>query len=213
MVLKYFLPERDFSFKQLDKMSHKQPGKGTWWPPMLIELQNLGLAVKCLEAFDYERFYQQGEPYVRSAYPSEVADYYLKRSNLNEIKPLIPDFLRQVSPQPRTATMTDLNRLLDDGWLVGVDLNARILNDQPGFSSHMVVIFSRANDNYWLHDPGLPPKSNRQISRQKFARSWFWAGRQTAGLVPLKDLKIDFCLQKVRCFIVIIVQISTLWQT
>lgn len=46
IILKYFLPERDFSYDQLDKMSRYRLGKSTWWPPMLLELQKLDLEVK-----------------------------------------------------------------------------------------------------------------------------------------------------------------------
>jgi hypothetical protein len=190
IMLKYFLPERDFSYGQLDEMSQKQPGKGTWWPPMLMELVDMGLNVKCIEGFDYRRFYKEGETYVKSIYRTETAAYYLKHSNLTEIRPMVPDFLQKVDVEARPASFDDLDGLLADGWLVGIDLNAAVLNDlkREDYLGHMVVIFKADKDNFWLHDPGLAPHPNRQVSRQKLADAWFWSGRKNAGLVAVKKL-------------------------
>lgn len=188
IMLKYFLPEREFSYEQLDRMSRKQPGKGTWWPPMLIELQKLGLRVKCVEGFSYEEFYKDGESYVRRLYGSETAQYYLEHSNLRQIRPLIPGFLEKIRVENRPATFQDLDWLLDNGWLAGIDLNAAVLNDlkRSDYVGHMVVVFDKAGSDYWLHDPGLKPMPNRRVPRQKLSEAWFWAGPETAGIVGLK---------------------------
>lgn len=181
------MPERDFSFEQLDRMSQKQPNKGTWWPPMLIEIHKLGLLVKNIESFDYNRFYEEGEAYVRSIYPKDTAQYYLDKSNLNDIKPLIPEFMEKTEIENRAATIEDIDRLLAGGWLVGIDLNSRTLNNAGGYSSHMVVIFDADKHSFWLHDPGLKPSPNRKVSRHKLAEAWFYSGRNNAGLVALRS--------------------------
>jgi len=188
IMLKYFLPELEFTYDHLDVMSQKQSGKGTWWPPMLIELQKLGLRVKCIEGFDYKNFYETGEPYVRSIYRPEAADYYLKHSNLMEIRHIVPDFLKKVDVDARPATGEDLGALLVDGWLVGIDLNAAVLNDlkRDDYVGHMVVVFDADKNNYWIHDPGLKPMPNRHVSRRKLEDAWFWSGHKNAGIVAVK---------------------------
>lgn len=186
IMLKYFMPEREFSYDQLDEMSQKRTGKGTWWLPLLLELNRLEIAVKNIGRFDYKQFYRDGETYVRRIYPKETADYHLNRTNLNAIKPYIPEFLKNIEFESRPAVPSDIDKLLAQGWLVALALNSRTLNNQPGFVGHVVVVF-KANDKYvWLHDPGLPPKPNRKISRQKLAESWYWSGQDNAALIALK---------------------------
>lgn len=88
------------------------------------------------------------------------------------------------------------------GWLVGIDLNAVILNDlkRNDYLGHMVVIFEADKANYWVHDPGLKPhpKSERKSSiigrclvlvRPK--KSWL-SGRQEC-------LSGSICSSFVRC--------------
>jgi hypothetical protein len=82
-----------------------------------------------------------------------------------------------------------LDELIKNGWLVGVGLNARILNQREGYSSHMVVIFDKQNDHYLLHDPGLPPHKNRQVGFKKLLDAWSYAGEDKAALVALKASK------------------------
>jgi len=188
IMLKYFMPDREFSYQRLEKMSGYMPGKGTWWPPMLIELVDLGYSVKCIEGFDYSRFDKEGENYVKRLYRPETAEYYLEHSNLAEIRPIIGEFLKKVDVEARPANFNDINNLLENDWLVGIDLNAAVLNDleRDDYLGHMVVIFDRQSDDYWLHDPGLKPMPNRRVSRQKLSDAWFWSGPETAGLVALK---------------------------
>jgi hypothetical protein len=84
--------------------------------------------------------------------------------------------------------LDDVQGLLKDGWLVGLAINSRALNNKPGYTGHLVVVFDfdAKSDNFWLHDPGLPPKPNRHVSRQKLSEAWFWTGPEKAALVAVK---------------------------
>jgi hypothetical protein len=114
-ILKHYLPDRDFSFELLDKMSHTQSGKGTWWPPLLLELTKLGLKAKDIGPFDYKQFYSEEEPYARSFYPEEVAECHLNRTSLPLIKSLLPEFLEKVDIEARPATLLDIKENLASG--------------------------------------------------------------------------------------------------
>ncbi len=40
---------------------------------------------------------------------------------------MVPEFLRKVDVEARPATLADIDYLLDDGWLISIDLNAPCL--------------------------------------------------------------------------------------
>lgn len=187
-ILKYYLPDLDFSFEQLDQISRKQPGKGTWWPPLLLELTKLGLTVKDIAPFDYRSFFQAGDAYVRSFYPDEVASYHLEKTNLPLIKPLLPEFLKKVAVEARPATLIDIKTLLADGWLVAAAVNSRTLNDKHGFSGHVVVVFKfdDKSSSFQLHDPGLPEQRNRRVSHAKLESALNYAGPKNAAISAIK---------------------------
>jgi hypothetical protein len=185
IMLKYFLPKRDFSWEELDKLSHKTAGKGTWWFPMLLEIEKMGLKTKYIEHFDYQRYLKEGNAYVLAIYGPEAGKWYLEKSNLTEVKGLIPEFLKQSVGQRRAAELSDIDDLLAKGWLVGIDLNSRTLNKRPGFSSHMIVIYEKAGQNYLFHDPGLPPKPRRKVPPGLLLKAWQYAGSENVALIAV----------------------------
>lgn len=95
MVLKYFTG-KEYSWDELDRISHKTKDRGTWLFPALIEFVKMGFAIENVESFDYQKFYEEGESYVRKYYRPVVAGWYTVRSNLLDVKEFIPEYLKTV---------------------------------------------------------------------------------------------------------------------
>lgn len=187
IMLKHFLPNREFTYEELDKLTQKAVNKGTWWPPGLINLVKMGLKAQVVEPFDYSKFLQEGKQYALDHFGRQIGQYYLDHSNLLEIKNSIPEFLRLADFKCRPATMKDIDELLADGWLVGLEINARRLYNQTGFVAHMVVIFDRQNDKYFMHDPGLPPRPNLEIGASQLKEIWLGDDPKIAALLAIKS--------------------------
>ena len=166
MILKYFLPEKEFSFEELDKLSKKEEDKGTWIFPIETELSKMGFEIVNIEEFDYLKFQEKGKDYLYEIYDQEQADWYLQRSNLLNVKELIPEFLDKVELQIRKADLKDFERLLAQDFLLVTDINAEVLNGNSGFTSHSVLIYEDLEDSFMLHDPGLPPAESRKVSKE-----------------------------------------------
>jgi hypothetical protein len=188
MALKYFLPNKDFSWKQLDEMTQKQTGKGTWWFPAVARLNQMGLETTYIEKFDYAQYYAQGDDYMRAFYGHEIGDWFLRNSNIAKVKKLIPEFLASRHVETRAAMLHDINDFLNQGWLVGAEINVRVLQNQSGFNGHMILIHSRQDNNYIVHDPGLPAVANRVIDRGTFKRAWAYSGPDKTALIAFKCL-------------------------
>lgn len=73
--------------------------------------QKFGLEVNCLEGFKCQKFYDEGENWVRGLYRPETAKNYIQQSNLMETRPLVPDFLRKVHVEVGSATPKDQDSL------------------------------------------------------------------------------------------------------
>jgi hypothetical protein len=185
-MLKYFLPDREFSWAELDELSKKEEGKGTWWFPLLLEIQKFGLEIIDVSPFDLGRYYEEGEEYLIATQPPEVVGFMLHKSNLTKVKQYIPKFLEAVDFQNRTATLEELKKLVSSGWLVGVDLNSRTLNKKEGYSSHMVTVFGCKDGYVIFHDPGLPPCPRRVVSEKLFLQAWEYTGKENKSLVALR---------------------------
>ena len=186
IMLKYFLPDQEFRYSELDRLTEKAGNQGTWWPPGLTSFTKMGLKVRAIEAFDYQQYYEQGQRYVLNHFGPEIGSWYLRHTNILNIKESIPEFLKTVDFECRAATMADIDELLAEGWLVGLELNSRRLHNLDGFVAHMVVIFSAKNGKYFMHDPGLPPRPNLEISASRLEDIWLGAEPKTAALLAIK---------------------------
>ena len=151
MALKHFLSDTEYTWEQMDTICHAIVGKGTWWFPALIALQTLGLQTKMISSLDYKRLQNETFAYLEERTNEKIALWYKTHSNLSAVAPLLPIFLQSNIWKKCAATLEDIDHLLQDGWLVGIELNARLLNGKEGLSPHMT---------YTLHDPGLPARKN-----------------------------------------------------
>lgn len=72
----------------------------------------------------------------------------LKTTNLEEVKHLIPNFLAEVGYINQTVNISDVDELLNDGWLVAPEINLSILNNHKGMATHMVIIHACTDKKY-----------------------------------------------------------------
>ncbi len=56
MVLKYYMPDRDYTWNELDNLTGKKEGLWTWPLFAMIQLKARGFDVIDIEDFDYNKF-------------------------------------------------------------------------------------------------------------------------------------------------------------
>lgn len=166
MLFAFFL-HRTMSWDEMEKMAGFADHTAAWTVIIWERMAKQGFDIRMIEAFDYERFGHDGDAYLREYFSPAEYRYQIEHTNIRDIAPFIPNFLEQVRPEHRRPTLGDIDSMLDDDRLVFVTLNARILNDKPGFSSHAVLIIGREDEDFVVHDPGLPPQPGRHVPRAK----------------------------------------------
>jgi hypothetical protein len=189
MVLKYFLPECEFSWEKLEKMTAKKENLWTWPTAAILNLKKLGFDVIKIGDFDYERFAKEGEKYLIEKYGKEVAKAQVEHSDIAQEKDLARKLIKEFKPIKRPASFDDINRLILEGYIVICNVNSRILNNKPGYAGHFIVITGIENKKIILHDPGLPPYSNRKVSKILFERAWAYPSENEKNLIALKLIK------------------------
>jgi len=163
----YFFNE-DLNWGDIEKITKTEKEKGSWTMAAEIELAKRGIDVINIEPFDYARYYQEGIDYLRGNFDEDTVNYYLNKSNLLNVNEDIPTFLKLVKHESRKGTIKDIDGFLDNGYLVGVEINSRILNKKSGLSLHYVLIVEKEKDSYIVNDPGLPPFECRMVSKNEF---------------------------------------------
>lgn len=175
MLLKHYFHE-DVTWEAIDRITKATPGKGTWTVLGDIWLANKGLTVTNIEPVDYAELYRKGTGYLADVFGQQTSDYYLNRSNIAEIIPDIPEFLRVVRHETRRVTIGEITSLVKTGHLVAATVNSAVLNNTQGFALHLVLLYDCNGTHFTLHDPGLPPLPSRMITTEEFQNCFYYPG-------------------------------------
>lgn len=165
-IVQYFTGKR-LSWEQADKLTGYRDGRAAWTIGALTKMTARGFDIRMVEYFDYRKYAEEGEAYLRQTYPNSKVDWWQAHSNIRDITPLVPQFLETVHWEQRHPSLQDIDDMLAENRLVFVTLNGHTLNDAPGYASHAVLVIDKEDGDYIVHDPGLPPRPARKVPRGK----------------------------------------------
>ncbi|MFH1830791.1 MAG: hypothetical protein ABH871_08475 [Pseudomonadota bacterium] len=172
MALAKLLPEREFSYEELDRISLKLPGRWTWPTAAMLWMIEKGLEVKLIEQFDYADFAKRGGEYLIERYGKEVGGAQIEHSDVEFERDISLRFSKIAPIELRPAYLEDLQKEMARGAVVIVNLNACVLQDQEGYSGHFVVMCDIGDKEIRLHDPGFPPMPNVIVPVDRFIKAW-----------------------------------------
>ncbi|MDB5161208.1 MAG: hypothetical protein JWO96_588 [Candidatus Saccharibacteria bacterium] len=189
MVLKHFEPSKDYSWDDLDEITHKPRDLWTWPMAGLTWLATNGYTVINVESFDYAKFMAEGSVYMQELWGREVVAEQVKHSDIPMAQSDVPAFLENVNIQNDIPNIHQIRSYLRDGYLVICNVNARKLNMKPGFVGHSVLVIGEDEDNLLIHDPGLPPLENRKVIDSLFEQAWADPNDSAKSLAAIKRAK------------------------
>lgn len=185
MVLKYFLPEREFTIKELEQMTGKLPGLSTWPHHMLMKLGQMGFQTEMIENFDAQAFVKEGAAYLMREYGEETAAWQIKNSDIPYEQKTYKTYLSTMGYAKRAPKFNDIANYLANGYLVICLVNSRKLNGKSGYSGHAVVVYSIDEGYVHFHDPGQPPHIARKATLQEFEAAWAYPNNEAKGLIAI----------------------------
>ncbi len=171
MMLAVLMPQREFSIKELEDITHKSPEGGAFATHYLVWLADQGFEIKRWDTHDWRAFQRDGLGYMRRVLGDEAADYSAKAHDIPYEQSVVPEFLNKVNLIPEKPTVEIAEKALRDGWIVRAPVNSRVLNHRSGYMGHSVVIVGFEDNDVIFHDPGLPAKAYRHESRELFQKA------------------------------------------
>ncbi|MFZ2193045.1 MAG: hypothetical protein WAV31_02275 [Candidatus Moraniibacteriota bacterium] len=187
MIMKYFWPSEDYSWKELEKITAKIPRLWTWQMAGLIWLQEKGVEVKNIEMFDYEKFIQLGGKYLIEEYGEEVGKRQIENSDIEQEKKLSKKFIEIINTERRIPNIDDIKQLLLDDYLIITNINSRILNNRYGYTGHSVVLKGFSGEEFIINDPGgAPGIENRKVDFELFEKAWGYPNEKAKNIMAFK---------------------------
>lgn len=173
MILKYYYPEKDFSFEQIDKLFGF--GKKILWScpsQAVVVLDGLGLKAKWYGIIDVEEFLKEGEDYIKKN--SKDWKTILEHMDVNLHMRFTKESLKRNLLENKKLTFEDVESFFRKGNIICLVTNVNVLKDKEGYQGHIVLITDIGEDFVEIHNPGLPPKPNEKINKEKFIQSWYY---------------------------------------
>lgn len=186
MVLKYFFPNEEYSWEELENITAKKEGLWTWPMAGLLWVQEKGIEVKDIEYFDYERFIQEGGKYLLSEFGEEVGHAQIQHSDIEQEQALSKKFIQHIAAEKRIPEISEIETLLEDRYIVCCNVNGRRLIGQEGYSAHLVVVKGVYEGGFFVHDPGLPPRENIQVSKETFDKAWSYPDKKARNIIAFR---------------------------
>lgn len=187
MILGCFLPQREFTWEELEQLSAKKEGLSTWPQQTLINLRRMGFEVIMVEGFDGKAFIKEGGKYLCDAFGKEVADWQIAHSDIPQEQRLYQEaYDSGVDIQKRTPNLAEVRAYLERDYMIKTSVNSRKLQGREGYVGHSVVILAVSDDEVLLHDPGLPPRAAAKVPLKQFMAAWADPDETAQNFIAIK---------------------------
>ena len=186
MALAFFEPEQEFSYAELDKISGKIPGKWTWPTTGILWFLDRGYEVILKSDFDYTEFAKRGDKYLQDRCGPEVAAAQIANSIVSLELTAAKKMAAAEIADRDLPTLADLQKYLADGYVIICNINAATLHWLSGYSGHFVVVTEVTDTMVTIHDPGLPPKPNFQVSVSSFEAAWAYPEARDKNVLAIR---------------------------
>jgi len=168
MILEYFLDKKT-NWLEADKFTGFKNHKAVWTMEALLKSVQLGLDIRMIDPFDYQKYYEIGDDYLKTIWSTEEMAWQKKHAQPIR-RELIPEFSEKIEREVRSPSLDDLDEMLDEGRLVFLTIDSGVLNNHR-YTSHAALAIGKTDKFYIIHDPGLPGRPNRRVSREKLWRA------------------------------------------
>lgn len=176
MILKEYLPQADFSWREIEQLTGYKEGLSTWGTQHLLSLNDLGIETAWIENVDLDRFSLAPFEYMRTLFSDETAyRFQVEHSDLPLEARRAQEYLdRGLRFEEREATIDDIKQFLQDGWLVRLEVNGKPLADQSGYGAHSVLVSGYDEETVILQNPdsAFGQKPNQCVSWELLERAW-----------------------------------------
>lgn len=186
MILKYFLPDKDYLWSALREMTGKKDEMYTWPQRGYISMIELDFEIKIIDKFDFDKFIEHGVGYLIEEYGGKVAKDQEENSDIKYEIDNIKKLKGVIVKEDRVPTIEDIKTLLTDNYLVDCGINPYILRGEDGVAMHSVLIIGFNDDSLILHDPGFAKGDSLEINNDIFNQAWAYPNENIKGIAAYK---------------------------
>ncbi|MDP9196852.1 MAG: hypothetical protein M3O22_08865, partial [Pseudomonadota bacterium] len=144
------------SFQELGDIIGRKEGQYSWEYGMLAYMARNGFDVEFISTFNLERLVKEKNSYMYEYFGEEAADDQIKNSDMDQGIKGIEGFLSSKKKKIacRVPTKNDIVNLINEGFYIIPYINQRILQADPGYVAHTILVYGYSDRGVRVHNPG-----------------------------------------------------------
>ena len=190
MILKYFEPEEEFSWENLEEISQRRPNGYTWGTAAMLWLHRRGYEIRDVGLFDSKKFTEIGAPYMIEFHGETAGRDQIANSDIDHEVRLAKEALVEIGQSPLSIpTLETFRQFKREGFLTFTLVNSAALINQPGYCGHFVLILDADHEWVKIHNPGLPGYENQRVRISTFEKAWAHSTEKSKNLTAVRHTK------------------------
>jgi hypothetical protein len=170
-----------------EAMTGFEAGKATWQYDTLLEFSKLGYEVMNIESLDQERLSRDPKAAVTAEFGEELWQFMERTSNIERARQSLIQCLKSplITLEQNVPTLDRLADLIDQGWWLIANVNAKQLDGNEGYEGHSILV-EEVGENVLVQNPGLPAIQNQIVSQKDFIAAWHYPNERSAAVVAVR---------------------------
>lgn len=170
IALKYYYPEKDYSFEELDKATGRTEGKWTWTSQALRFLTDEGLNSYYYSTTPYFDILEKGEDLIIDYYGETDGNIMIQHTDFDSLYASIYDLGRSDRYENRKLSFHEVETEFEKGNFIIILLDRSILQGGSAYTGHFFTITAINSTHVVAHDTAGTP--NKVIDKETFIKAW-----------------------------------------
>jgi len=171
IALKYYYPEREYSFEQLDLETGRTQGKWTWTSQAMELLLDEGLDAYYYSTTPYLDILGGGEGFIIGYYGEDDGKVMIQHTDFDALYSSIRSLNDTARYNDEKLDFSAVENEFSNGRMVIMLIDRNVLtNPELSYAGHFVTITGINSTHVTFHDTGGIP--NRAVEKSRFTDAW-----------------------------------------
>lgn len=175
------------SFEELDRLMSKTPGKYTYEYGLLADMPSFEFDTRIIWTLDLQAMSDDPAKYFLCHYGPEVGAETVANTDLNAVANSATKLLySSVRIENRSPDAGDLVALIAEGFYCTLTINQRVLQADPGYVAHSILVYGASNRGVRIHNPGPPATAATEITWAMLEKAWAYPDESARNIMALR---------------------------
>lgn len=161
------------SWDEVNRMTQYEENLYSWTPAAVVGLAGRIPGSRLISGIDYGQFAERGEEYLKESMGQQWFELQQEHASPEFQKEQIAAkrLVEKGLTERKIIQKGDIEELLKRHLLIAL-VDAGKLTDQDWSSGHFVVIHDHDEESFYINDPGLPPRKNWRVDKEKLIEAF-----------------------------------------